>query len=100
MYTEEIDDYLEFIAYKEEKKENGRISKRYLRDNDNPLEFWSAEEFRERYRFNKETVIDTIVPLVQEELVKTNNRGLPITPLLQVLICLRFYGSAYFQVLY
>lgn len=34
---------------------------------------------------------------VEEGLAKINNRGLPISPVLQLLICLRFYATASFQ---
>lgn len=39
-----------------------------------------------------------ILPLIEDKLKKTNNRGLPISPVLQLLICLRFYSTASFQV--
>lgn len=38
-----------------------------------------------------------LLPLVEEGLAKINNRGLPISPVLQLLICLRFYATASFQ---
>lgn len=39
-----------------------------------------------------------ILPLIEEGLVKINNRGLPISPALQLLIALRFYATGSFQV--
>jgi len=39
-----------------------------------------------------------ILPLIEEGLAKINNRGLPIPPVMQLLVCLRFYSSASFQV--
>jgi len=41
-----------------------------------------------------------ILPLVEEGLAKINNCGLPISPVLQLLVCLRFYATGSFQVVY
>jgi len=49
-------------------------------------------------RFSKNLVMIGILPLVEEGLAKINNRGLPIPPILQLLICLRFYSTASFQI--
>ncbi|KMQ90238.1 nuclease harbi1 [Lasius niger] len=38
-----------------------------------------------------------LLPKVEEDLAKINNRGLPIAPVLQLLVCLRFYATASFQ---
>lgn len=75
-----------------------RMPKRYVRDAHNPLEWWNEIEFRKRYRFSKNTVINFIQPLVVDALHKDSRRGLPISPLLQVLCCLRFYATGNFQV--
>lgn len=72
--------------------------KRYFRDYNNPLEFYSELEFKQRFRFSKNSVIFGILPLVEKGLAKINNRGLPISPFLQLLITLRFYSTASFQV--
>src|SRR5580765_4273475 len=73
-----------------------RAPKRYLRDYQNPFEFYSEWEFKRRFRFSKNSVMFGILPLVG--LARINNRGLPISPILQLLICLRFYSTASFQV--
>lgn len=75
-----------------------RAVKRYIRDGQNPFEFYNNLEFKKRYRFSKESVMYRILPKIQENLQKINNRGLPIAPVLQLLICLRFYATASFQV--
>jgi len=75
-----------------------RVPKRYIRDGQNPLEFFNDWEFKRRFRFCKNSVMFGILPLIEEGLTKTNNRGLPIPPVMQLLICLRFYSTASFQV--
>jgi len=75
-----------------------RAPKRYIRDQENPFEFYNAQEFKKRFRFAKNSVIFGILPLIEEGLAKINNRGLPISPVLQLLICLRFYATGSFQV--
>lgn len=88
--------------FNEEENNDGvreiRAPKRYIRDNQNPFEFFNEQEFKKRFRFSKNSVIFGILPLVEEGLAKINNRGLPISPILQLLICLRFYATASFQV--
>jgi hypothetical protein len=75
-----------------------RVPKRYFRDYQNPFEFYSESEFKKRFRFRKNCIMFGILPLVEEGLAKINNRGLPIPPVIQLLICLRFYSTASFQV--
>lgn len=75
-----------------------RAIKRYIRDGQNPFEFYSELDFKKRYRFSKNSVLYGILPKIEENLLKVNNRGLPIAPVFQVLICLRFYAAASFQV--
>jgi len=74
------------------------LSKRYIRDWENPIEFYEDIPFKKRYRFNKGNVIDFLLPLVNNELRRNDNRGLPISPLMQLLITLRFYATSSFQV--
>lgn len=94
---EELDDFLEYINVVVEENPQ-RVPKRYIRDAENSLEFFNVEEFRIRYRFRKKTVVDTILPLVFDRLQKPDNRGLPIPPIIQLLICLRFYATSNSQV--
>ncbi|XP_071577363.1 putative nuclease HARBI1 [Temnothorax nylanderi] len=86
-----------FNEEKNDDEEILRAPKRYIRDNQNPFEFFNEQEFKKRFRFSKDSVIFGILPLVEEGLAKINNRGLPISPILQLLICLRFYATASFQ---
>lgn len=75
-----------------------RVRKRYIRDGQNPFEFYNNLQFKKRYRFNKDSVLYGILPKIEEGLAKINNRGLPISPVMQLLICLRYYATASFQV--
>ncbi|XP_050500857.1 putative nuclease HARBI1 [Diabrotica virgifera virgifera] len=94
---EAVEELLERIDHIVEENHLERIRKRYIRDMENPMEFYQDVEFRRRYRFNKDTVADTILPLVFEDLRKPDNRGLPIPPMLQLLTCLRCYATCNFQ---
>lgn len=78
--------------------EETRIAKRYIRDAENPFEFYDALEFKRRFRFCKESILYGILPKIEEHLTKINNRGLPVSPAIQLLACLRFYASVSFQV--
>lgn len=63
--------------------------KRYVRDAINPFTAYCEHEFHIRYRFSKESVMHGLLPLVIDGLTKPDMRGLPIDPVLQLLICLR-----------
>ena len=76
---------------------DNRPVKRYIRDGQNPFEFYEEDEFKKRFRFNKESVLHGILPKIIEPLTKTNNRGLPIPPQLQLLACLQYYATSSFQ---
>ncbi|XP_040354835.1 putative nuclease HARBI1 [Ixodes scapularis] len=71
------------------------VPRRNLSDRLNPMELYSDRQFLARYRFTKTTVREllTLLPLQQTG----DNRGLPLTPLLQLLVTLRFYGAGTFQ---
>lgn len=75
-----------------------RVPKRYIRDAQNPFEYYNDVEFKRRYRFSKTSILEGILPRIEEPLTKINNRGLPVSPVFQLLICLRFYATASFQV--
>ncbi|CAD6242562.1 GSCOCG00009513001-RA-CDS, partial [Cotesia congregata] len=68
-----------------------------IRDVQDPFDFYSEIEFKQRYRFDKDSVKFGILPLIEQNLCKVNKRGLPIPPIFQLLICLRFYATANFQ---
>jgi len=89
---------INFLSDEEEEYVQVRVPKRYIRDGQNPFEFFNDWEFKRRFRFSKNSIMFGIFPLIEEGLAKTNNRGLPISPIIQLLICLRFYSTASFQV--
>jgi len=74
-----------------------RAPKRCIRDNQNPFEFFNEWEFKRRFRFSKNSVMFGTLSLIEKRLAKMNNRGLSISPVIQLLICLRFYSTASFQ---
>ncbi|XP_029179206.1 putative nuclease HARBI1 [Nylanderia fulva] len=85
----------------EENDENEEIGiireKRYVRDAINPFTAYREHEFHIRYRFSKNSVMHGLLPLVINGLTKPDNRGLPIEPVIQLLICLRYYATSSFQ---
>jgi len=98
LYIEDINFFNEEECYDEEIDLFViRAPKRYIRDTQNPFEFFNEQDFKKRFRFSKRSVMFNILPLVEEGLAKTNNRGLPVSPIIQLLICLRFYATASFQ---
>ncbi|KAJ8685524.1 hypothetical protein QAD02_021317 [Eretmocerus hayati] len=75
-----------------------RIPKRYVRDYQNPFEYWREDEFTNRYRFSKAVVMHYILPLIRDALDLVNsNRGLPVSPEIQLTIGLRYYATNCFQ---
>ncbi|KAJ8931226.1 hypothetical protein NQ314_015898 [Rhamnusium bicolor] len=91
-------DYLDHLEVIEAHRRRDRLFKRYIRDGENPLEFYEDVEFRKRYRFSKHVVTNVILPLILDGLqIGINNRGLPVSPLIKLLICLRFYATGNFQ---
>ncbi|XP_028042730.1 uncharacterized protein LOC114252454, partial [Bombyx mandarina] len=87
----------EFINYIFDSRVYNYPSRRYLRDADNPLEVYDDDEFRKHYRLSKDSVVHILLPLLTNN-SNENDRGLPLTPILQVLIALRFYATGNFQI--
>ena len=69
---------------------------RHLRDRFNPLEDYDDEAFQLRFRLRKDSVSD-LIKIVAKDLEHQTRRGLPRTPMPQVLIALRFYATGPFQ---
>lgn len=62
-----------------------------------PLENLSDAEIWDRYRFSANTIM-YIVDLIRPHIVSTTRRSMALSPLLQVLLALRFYATgAYFS---
>jgi len=60
-----------------------RAPKRYIRDGQNPFEFFIDWEFKRKFRFSKNSVMFGILPL-EGGLARTNNHGL--SPVSQYLL--------------
>jgi hypothetical protein len=88
---------INFSSEEEEEEEviQVHIGKWYIQDGQNPFEFYNKWEFKRRFRFSKHLVMFGILPLIESGLTKTTNHGLPISPVLQLLICLRFYSQVF-----
>jgi hypothetical protein len=96
----DLEEFIEFIDYVNDDTPYNYPERRYIRDAENPMEFYDNEEFRRRFRFSKNTVHLVLMPLVfnNQQLSGSNNRGLPIPPIFQLLLTLRFYATGNFQV--
>ena len=96
---EELDDFLEYMeAVDASTARPVRAPKRYLRDPSNPVGFYTDEDFRKRYRFTKQAVTAVVLPLILTSLTTIDNRGLPVAPLVKLLIFLRFAATGSYQV--
>ncbi|CAN7945794.1 unnamed protein product, partial [Ixodes hexagonus] len=73
-----------------------RVPRPSLCDRENPMELYNDGQFLARYRFTKNTVREVLAMLPLQ--ASSDNRGLPLTPMLQLLVTLRFYGAGTFQV--
>ena len=70
--------------------------RRAVRRND--FENLPEEQFLERYRMSK-AVVSKIVDEIQDRLEYPTNRNRPLSPMLQVLIALRFYATGSFHLM-
>ena len=70
---------------------------RHLMDRFNPLEEYHYEDFPLRFRLRKDSVIDLVKILEPKDLQHQTRRGLPLTPMQQMLIALRFYVTGTFS---
>ena len=71
---------------------------RLFRDRTNPFEMYSEEEFKQRFRFKKQTVhllLHVISSDLEHGLPNSNNF---IPPILQIAVALRFYATGHFQI--
>ncbi|KAJ8314623.1 hypothetical protein KUTeg_006773 [Tegillarca granosa] len=81
----------------EDIKRNRNV-RRFFVDRQNPLECLGDEEIFVRYRFRSRTIL-YITDLESDRLMHPRRRSLPLTPLLQVLVFLRFLASGAFHLL-
>lgn len=96
-FAEFIDFVLRMDDFLYDRENHGQpVPRRRLMDRLNPLEVFNDRQFLVRYRFTKATVACLLESLPLE--ASASNRGLPVPPMLQLLIALRFYGAGTFQV--
>lgn len=63
-----------------------------LYDHSNPIDLYGDAEFARRYIFDKKTTLN-ILSMIEYGLLKPSNRGHPVTPLMQLLVTLRFLST-------
>ncbi|XP_064486106.1 putative nuclease HARBI1 [Ornithodoros turicata] len=73
------------------------VQRRLLYEQQNPLERYTNEDFKQRYRLSKATVVSIVEELLPLLRPYPNERGSPLPPLLQVITTLRFYAAGTFQ---
>ena len=69
---------------------------RIVQDRSNPFEKYDDEGFIFRFRFPKHVILETLLPMVQDQLQRDQQKESSIPPILQLLISLQFYGSSDF----
>lgn len=89
----EFDEFIEYVLG----EPYNFLARRYIRDAENPFEFYNDTEFQGRFRFSKASVINLLMPLLFVN-NNRNRRGLPLPPALQIVLALRFYATGNFQV--
>lgn len=72
---------------------------RVFRDRSDPLQEYSDEEFRIRFRLDKQCVIDLFDSVRDNDFLNPSNRLGVVSPMNRLLIALRFYASGSFQVI-
>lgn len=61
----------------------------------NPLEGLTEKEILERYKLSRETIL-FLLTMVHPHIVTATRRSMAVTPLLQLLVTLRFYATGAF----
>ncbi|KAG0441528.1 hypothetical protein HPB47_015922, partial [Ixodes persulcatus] len=69
---------------------------RITENRENPMERYNDGQFIAWYRFTKGTVRELLAMLPLQ--ASADNRGLPLPPMLQLLLTLRFCGAGAFQI--
>ena len=75
--------------------DNTRKARDYSRELEDPLNHYSEEEFRSRYRFGREG-INFILELLSQEIAPSTKRSHSLSATEQVLVTLRFLASGSF----
>ena len=66
------------------------------RDRTNPFEAFNNEEFKQRFRFNKQT-FQLLLQLLSSDLEHCSAKNNFIPPVLQLAVALRFYATGNFK---
>ncbi|KAK4876009.1 hypothetical protein RN001_012431 [Aquatica leii] len=69
---------------------------RVFRNRNHPLQIYDNYEFKQRYRLDKETVIE-IAEIIGHQLESATLRNQPLSAMNKILICLRFFATGSFQ---
>ena len=69
---------------------------RVFRDRTNPLEIYDDQQLIERYRFNRQSIL-RLTDVLMESLESSTFRNFALTPVLKVLVALRYFASGSFQ---
>ena len=72
-------------------------TRRVLRDRSDPMTFYDDVEFRSRFRLSKGAVL-TVLCAIGQQLGHDSKRNVPVSPINQLLIGLRYYACSSFQV--
>lgn len=94
---ENLINFVNDVDYLAEDTTRIKLPKVYMRDVINPFTFYTDDNFKLRYRFSKDVVLNVILPELRN-LTPYNSRGLPIALEMQLLITLRFFATGSFQV--
>nr|XP_039248878.1 putative nuclease HARBI1 [Styela clava] len=88
-------DILEMIDSEELGEERQVISRSYLRDVQDPFQLLNENEFTQRYRFSKDSVLILLDIIKNDTGMVVRKHSLP--PILQLLTALRFFACGHFQ---
>ena len=70
--------------------------RRNIRDRLNPFENFTEVQFRERFRFRKDSFLQ-LLGMISSDLKHNTSRNHCIPPILQLVTTLRFSAAGYFQ---
>lgn len=79
---EDLEDFLECMDMIDTEDAYIKLPKRYIQDYSNPFEFFYEKAFKKRFKFSKEAIMYYILPIIEDNLAKNSNRGLPVSPIL------------------
>lgn len=89
-----------FLAAAADKRLKRQIRiERYMNDRDNPLKDMLPSEVKDKFRFSAESIY-YLCRIIGNNLRRKTRRSMALTPILQILVALRFYATgSYFRVI-